>query len=284
MYSLILGSAAMKQSKHDQAKITAAYERDKQKMYYWAVSEDAVTIKCRRYVIAVILLAMIIIFGGMSVPFAVGTRIRGVDPFQITTFSWIVAGFLVVLTKSRYVNEWPWHDFLRGQVVCRSIKDVCDVTGIDPQVVLMNLLHEERENTLTTKGPYNGMFGRQTEDARGFAIDEPVQLLTMLASGFVILKVINEKGEHLLCLDVRKGVEGVGTLANEDDKVLSCLDVGKDELQTAFDNRSWKRQGGAWPTRARFTKAKQEKVTRLKLHDLRYDKVQGLYIRDSAFG
>lgn len=281
MYTSILGRGARKESKHNQDIIMAAYERDKSRMDNWAKSEDAITIKCRPYVVTIILLAMLVVFGGMAVPFAVGTRIRGVDPFQITTFAWFVAGFFVILAKSRYVSEWPWHDFLRGQVVCRSIKDVCDVTGIDTQVVLMNLLHEERENTLTTKGPYNGMFGRRSDDARGFSIDVPVQLLTMLASGFVVLKVVNEKGEHLLCLDVRKGVEGVGITVLENDQNLSCMDIGKDELQTAFDDRASR---SAWSTMNRFTKTSQEKVIRLSLHDFRYNKVLGLYIRDSRFG
>lgn len=40
--------------------------------------------------------------------------------------------------------------------------------------------------------------------SEGFAIDEPVQLSTMLASGFVILKVASHHGEHLICLDARK--------------------------------------------------------------------------------
>ena len=281
MYTSILGRGARKESKHNQDVIMAAYERDKSRMDSWAKSEDAITIKCRAYVVTIIILAMLVVFGGMAVPFAVGTRIRGVDPFQITTFAWFVAGFFVILAKSKYVNEWAWHDFLRGQVVCRSIKDVCDVTGIDTQVVLMNLLHEERENTLTTKGPYNGMFGRRSEDTHGFSIDVPVQLLTMLASGFVVLKVVNEKGEHLLCLDVRKGVDGVGTIVLENDEYLSCMDIGKDELQTAFDDRASK---SAWSTMNRFAKAKEEKVIRLSVHNFRYNKVLGLYIRDSRFG
>ena len=281
MYTSMLGRGARKESKHNQDVIIAAYERDKSRMDSWAVSEDAITIRCRPYVVTVILLATLLVFGGMAIPFAVGKRIQGVDPFQLTTFTWFVAGFFIILAKSKNVNEWPWHDFLRGQVVCRSIKDVCGVTGIDPQVVLMNLLHEERENILTTQGPYNGMFGRRSEGTRGFSIDVPVQLLTMLASGFVVLKVVNEKGEHLMCLDVRKGVEGVGTTALEDDQNLSCMDIGKDELQTAFDDRASR---SAWSSMNRFTKAKQEKVIRLSAHNFRYNKVLGLYIRDSRFG
>ena len=103
----------------------------------------------------------------------------------------------------------------------------------------------------------------------------------MLASGFVVLKVVNENGEHLLCLDVRKGVEGVGTSASENDQNLSCMDIGKDELQTAFDATASR---SAWSTMNRFTKAKQKKVIRLSVQDFRYNKVLGMYIRDSRFG
>ncbi len=118
------------------AKILESYEKVKRQMDKWVVSEHSITINCRGYVSVVIGVCLLIVCGGMAVPFAVGTRIRGVDPFQITTFAWLTAGFIAVLAKSRYVSEWPWHDFLRGHVVCRSVGDVCDVTGIDSQTVL----------------------------------------------------------------------------------------------------------------------------------------------------
>src|SRR5277367_1502261 len=164
----------------------------------------------------------------MAIPFAVGTRIRGVDPFQITTFAWVLAGFIAIVAKSRYVSEWPWHDFLRGHVICRSIKDVCDVTSMYSQMVLMYLLLEERDKTHRTKGPYNGMFSRKAEDKTGFAIDEATRLSTMLASGYILLKVLNEHGEHLICLDIRKGSKGEGPLKGETGRFLSCMDIGKD--------------------------------------------------------
>ena len=251
----------------------------------WDISEDSITIKCRRYVVSIIIVAVVLILIGMSVPFIVGERIKGVDPFQITTFSWILAGFVMLIAKAQYVNTWLWHDFLQGRVVCRSVSDVCAVTRIDPQLVLMNLLHEERENALITKGPFNGMFSRKSEKSgAGFAVDESVRLPTMLASGFVLLKVVNEMGEHLICIDVRKGVQGVGTLKQTNEKPLACIDIGRDELQDAMTDRSFDAAKKVWPSLKGFTRKPLEKVMRLTESELRYNKVLGLYIKDSRFG
>ncbi|KAL6718971.1 hypothetical protein ACLMJK_003206 [Lecanora helva] len=283
MYSQTFRKAS--KSEDNREKMIAAYENDKAKMNGWDISEDSITIHCRRYVIAVIILAVVLLLIGMSVPFIVGERIKGVDPFQITTFSWIIAGFVVLVAKAQYVNTWLWHDFLQGRVVCRSVSDVCAVTRIDPQLVLMNLLHEERENTLTTRGPFNGMFSRKSENSGvGFAIDESVRLVTMLASGFVILKVVNEMGEHLLCVDVRKGVEGVGTLKNSYEKSLACMDIGRDELQDAMNDRSLDVRKKAWSSFKRFARTRPDKVMRLAESELTYNKVLGLYIKNSKFG
>ncbi len=139
-------------------------------MAKWVISEDSITIECRRYLYAVGFLIVFIVCGGISVPFAVRNRIAGVDPFQITLFSWILATFIIVTVKSRYAAEWPWHEFLHGQVVCRSVKEVCDASGIDAQTILMNLLMNEPDTVLRTRGPYNGMFTRQMLDPDGFKI------------------------------------------------------------------------------------------------------------------
>jgi hypothetical protein len=273
------------------AKMLERYKRDKRKMDDWMISEESITIKCKLYVNAIIGVAILIVCGGMSVPFAAGTRIRGVDPFQITTFSWLIAGFIAVLAKSRYVSEWPWHDFLRGQVVCRSIKEVVDVTGINAQMVLVNLLHEERFNILQTKGPYNGMFGRKAEGSSGFAIDEPVDLTTMLASGFVILKVLNEFGEHLICLDIRKGSPGEAPEKGQFEKHLACMNIGKDAMYDTLDS-TWDEKNltdnaakDAGPeSHLRRLTQEENKVKKLTTVSFRFNRVLGLYVWDSKFG
>jgi len=255
------------------AKVLELYAKEKVKMDKWVISEESITINCRSYVNLVIGIAIIIVCGGMSVPFIVGTDIRGVDPFQITTFAWIIAGFIAVLAKSRYVSEWPWHDFLRGHVVCRSVKDICDVTGMDAQMILLNLLHEEYLNTLRTKGPYNGMFGRKSDDSNGFAIDEAVDLSTMIASGFVILKVLNEFGEHLICLDIRRGTQSQQPEKGLWGDYLACMDIGKDIMFDTLDQGLGQRK-----------RKSDDKVKKLSVKSFRWNKVLGLYIQDSKFG
>lgn len=64
----------------------------------------------------------------------------------------------------------------------------------------------------------------------GFSIDEPVQHSTMLAGGFVVLKVQNEKWEHLICIDIRKSANWDAAIKNESAKVLACLNAGKENL------------------------------------------------------
>src|ERR1700722_11857733 len=115
-------NAALAQSRASRRR--AQDEPIKRKMDQWIISEDAVIINCRLYVITIIAIAIVIILGGMAIPFVVKNKIEGVDPFQITTYCWFLAGFITILAKSRYVSEWPWHDFLRGRVVCQSISDV----------------------------------------------------------------------------------------------------------------------------------------------------------------
>jgi hypothetical protein len=259
------------------------YDMGRKQMEKWIISEDSVTIRCRLYVAIVLVSVAFLVCGGMAVPFAVGTRIRGVDPFQIATFSWVIGGFIVVLAKSRYVAEWPWHDFLRGRVVCRSVKDVTEVTGVRSQMVLLNLLHDERNNTLTTRGPYNSMFGRSSKDAGGFSIDEPVFLSTMIASGFIILKVLNEKGEHLVCMDVRKGSPGDTPVKGDFGTYLAYIDIGKDSIATGEKEKDDVDSVVNFVTRKSKDK-ETDKVLRLTPVNFRWTKVLGIYIRDSKFG
>jgi hypothetical protein len=256
----------------------------------WVIAEDKVTIECRMYVRIIITIAVIIVAGGMAVPFVVGTRIKGVDPFQIAAYAWVVAGFITIIAKSRYVSEWPWHDFLRGHVVCRSVKDVCDVTRLDSQIVLMYLLLEESMNTLQTKGPYNGMFLRKSGGSDGFAIDEAVQISTMLASGFIILKVLNEFGEHLICLDIRKGSKGSAPLLKVMDEHLACLDFDKDADENVLAKESGNAGQVVNPDTSKGPKKIGDdtkgfkRVKKLQRVKFRYNKVLGLYIGDAKFG
>jgi hypothetical protein len=152
-------------------------------------------------------------------------------------------------------------------------------------MVLMNLLHDERTNTLTTRGPYNGMFGRKSKDAGGFSIDEPVFLSTMIASGFIVLKVLNEKGEHLVCMDVRKGSGGDTPIKGEFGVYLAYIDIGKDSITGEKKESNDADEEGIADMRPREPKNKEtEKVLRLTPVQFRWTKVLGIYLRDSKFG
>jgi len=176
-----------------------------------------------------------------------------------------MAGLLLVAAKSRYVSEWPWHDFLRGQVVCRSIREVAEVTRIPEQTILTNLLHKERKTTLITKGPYNGIFQRRAQTGgEGFAIDVAVDLSTMLASGFIVPKVLSQKGEHLICLDVRTGTEWDTADRFRVKTHLACIDLGKDGLTE--------------------TDTKEKAIIMLSMEVFRWNRVLGLFIGNVKFG
>jgi len=62
----------------------------------------------------------------------------------------------------------------------------------------------------------------------GLSIDDPVNLSTMLTS--VVLKVLSAKGEHLICLDVRKGAWDWAS-RNQYIFSLACMDLGKNKAR-----------------------------------------------------
>jgi hypothetical protein len=289
----MLASAAAASPSETETKRSAIlqqYEKHKRQMELWTVTEDCIIIKCRSYVAIVVSIAGIIICGCFAVPFVVKQDISGVDPFQIFMFAWVLAGFIVIVAKSRYVSEWPWHHFIRGEVVCGSVRDVSEVTGIDKQAVLSYLLHGERTNILTTRGPYNGMFGRTTEGSGGFSIDVPVQLSTMLASGFIVLKVVNTMGEHLICEDVRMGAPARAIMGSPAREYVSYMDLGKDALENELQEADGTKEENSQEKSQEKSLASirietsPEKVQRLTVNEFAWKKVAGLYIRDAKFG
>ncbi|KAF5485649.1 hypothetical protein CGCF413_v013441 [Colletotrichum fructicola] len=99
----------------------------------------------------------ILVVGGITAGLIVGERIPGVDPFNIATFAWVLAAFIILIAKSLSVREWPWRDFLRGQVPCRSVSELHTVTGIDEQRILKYLLASVLKHTETKSfGPSEG--------------------------------------------------------------------------------------------------------------------------------
>jgi len=167
------------------------------------MEENLIIVRCRRFVATALTLCAILIIGGVLVGLLLGERLPGVDPFNITTFAWVLAGFGMLVAKSIYVTEWPWKDFLQGRVPCRSVSELQMVTGIDAQDILGYLLSREAYTILITKGPFNRLFARRGTD--GFSIDVKVQLETLAASGIIVVKVAGRDGPSLVCLDLRRG-------------------------------------------------------------------------------
>lgn len=111
----------------------------------------------------------------------------------------------MVLDDVRKPLYWPWNDFLHGRVLCKSVSELSSVTGIDGQLILAKLLQDESISFLETRGPYNTVFRRHSED--GFSIDRPISIWTMLLSGLIMIEVELARGRGLVCLDLRRGTK-----------------------------------------------------------------------------
>jgi len=170
----------------------------------WAVEERAISVSCLRYTISVMTGCAILVLGGLMAGFFVGSRIDGVDPFNLTMFAWIIAAFIMVVCKSLRVAEWTWRDFLKGRVTCRSVRELASVTNLDEQGIIMHLMSSENELHLKLRGPYNSTFANT--DSEGFSVDIKPNIGTLFVSGIVVLEVLKENGSALVCLDLRPEV------------------------------------------------------------------------------
>jgi hypothetical protein len=246
-------------------------------MKRWIVSDDSITIRCRTYVFTCVVVAFLIVCAGIAIPFVVRDTITGVDPFQITLFTWLLAGFIILVAKGRYVNEWPWHEFIHGHVICRSVKEVCDASSFNDQTILMFLMLNEWRTDLRTRGPHNGMYVRRSINGdSGFAINRSAHISTMMASGYVIVKVLNLFGEHLVCLDIRKRKDSIVLRKPAEYLVHMELDAMQEVEEEDEDVPSAKRRnkgirGG-------------DKVVRLTRNKIVIDRIIGAYVGGSYFG
>lgn len=183
-------------------------ERLAQEGHEWDIEEMAVRVKCAKYVYTVLACAGILVIGGLVCGFTVGDRLEGVDPFNIATFAWLLAGFIILVAKSIRVTEWPWRDFLLGRVTCRSLSELRAVTGANEQDLYLYLLTKESETVLVSRGPYNKMFTRREgHSSGGFSIDIKPEVRTLVAAGLILVKVSMQDGSALVCLDLRRGSE-----------------------------------------------------------------------------
>ncbi|KAF4945604.1 hypothetical protein FGADI_11785 [Fusarium gaditjirri] len=175
------------------------------KMKPWIIEEKGIMVRCRLYVSGLMLLCTVLVAGGVSIGVVVGERITGVDPFNITTYCWVLAAFILLVAKSVRVQDWPWNDFLHGRVLCKSVSELSSVTGVNEQLILAKILQDESISILQTRGPYNTVFNRKSED--GFSIDRPLSIWTMLLSGLIMIEVESTRGRSLVCLDLRRGTK-----------------------------------------------------------------------------
>ncbi|KAL6365363.1 hypothetical protein LRP88_01353 [Fusarium phalaenopsidis] len=184
------------------------FEHASKRMEEWIFEENGVRVRCDWYVGTVSAVAAVLVLSGIAAGITIGERLPGVDPFNITTFSWVLAAFLILIAKSFRVASWTWWDFLHRQVLCRSVSELSSVTGIDDQLILARLLQQESGTPLQTRGPFNTVFSRKASGGDGFSIDQPLSIRTMLLSGLIMIQVqAIYHGKFLVCLDLRRGTE-----------------------------------------------------------------------------
>ena len=171
-------------------------------------------------------------------PLTIGERIAGVDPFDWVTFAWLLAGAFLVGAKSRYVVEWPWHSFLRGHSVCQSVSELAEASRISRQTVLLYLLHNEFKSLLTFQGPCSTIFTKRLKESKGgFNIDIPIEHATVLAAGFIVLKICKPTSSYLVLQDGRDDVpadsEGQSLFSELDSALPHAIRVhGNEQLSS----------------------------------------------------
>lgn len=168
----------------------------------WVMDEDSIIITNLWFSWMVLAGVGALLVGGVAL-IAVRNGINGVDPSNLTVLIWTAAGFLMIYFKSMRVENWPWRDFLRGRVVCRSVSEVEAVTKMDPQVLLAILMRFEPRVLLSKCGPFRGLFDRRANGSRGFIIDVPPTIKTAIAGGFIFVRVDGTHGPALVVLEAK---------------------------------------------------------------------------------
>ncbi|KAK4068308.1 uncharacterized protein Triagg1_7551 [Trichoderma aggressivum f. europaeum] len=235
-------------------------------MEKWVVDETSVTVSCKTYVWSLMAITAVLVGGGLAMGLAVGQRIDGVDPFNLATYTWALAAFIIVVFKSMWVESWTWSDFLRQRVRCRSVSELAAATNLDYQLIMAKLLHDDCNGSiLVTRGPYNTIFRNQSSDGGdGFSIDQPLSAETLMLSGIALLKVLTPRGHAVVCLDYRCGtlLTILEHRRGTDNSRLVCEDLsrirrGRDPVDQKaqelislrlkkVENFKWKRVQGLW--------------------------------------
>ncbi|KAF6817576.1 hypothetical protein CSOJ01_02286 [Colletotrichum sojae] len=203
----------------------------------WVIEEEAIIVMRRAFVAKTMALCGVLVVGGILAGTLLGERLPGVDPFNITTFVWVLAGFIILLSKS-------------------LVSELERVTGVDAQDIMEYLLAKESYTILDTKGPFNRLFTRRYDD--GFSIDVKMELRTLIASGIIVVKMATHMGPALVCLDIRRGVDGRSIIrhyhsAQENERVLGCFEFpeafekdGEIPLQELSRGMAWTRVMGVY--------------------------------------
>lgn len=168
-----------------------------EKMERWIIDNDSIIIEYRKYCWGTLASCAVLIVGGLAIGFSVNERIQGVDPFNISVFCWALAGFIVIFMKSIRVENWPWRDFFRGRVVCRSVSEVLAVSRMEEQLFLTILLRLEPTNVMNKKGPFCAVFMRTNPNLPAFHIDVPFKTESLIAAGLFFIKVESIDGPAL---------------------------------------------------------------------------------------
>ncbi|CZR59475.1 uncharacterized protein PAC_09367 [Phialocephala subalpina] len=230
----------------------------------WIIDETSIVISNKLYAWGFLGGSALLVFGGLAIGLSVGDRITGVDPLGLASYCWIFAGFVLLVAKSLRVENWPWSRFFRGQVVCRSVREVHSVTGMDSQDILAILLRLEPRMNLIKRGPFNAVFSKRGTE--GFAIDVPFNTSTLIEGGLILVKVQSVAGDALVGIrsDLWTRYDSVspkGDNATEDKVVCrDFLDPGK------------------WTTRA-----KEFPLYTLSRGDIQWFRVVGLFEKDAYF-
>lgn len=245
-----------------------------ERMESWIYEEGGVMVKCKTYVASTMLSALLLAASGLAVGVTLGPRISAVDPFNLTTYCWALAAFVILVAKSVRVREWSWHDFLHCQVLCRSVSELASVTGIDEQLILAKLVQVERNSILETRGPFNKVFdGNKSAD--GFSIDRPIGMWAMLLSGLIMIEVESLDGRRLVCLDLRRGTK-LGTVENQTKVYFQCLYSKQGEIPASTE-RTERRE----VLEEEGTNMKSQ--VQLKRGELTWTRALGLYSNKDAF-
>ncbi|KAK8070627.1 hypothetical protein PG997_010830 [Apiospora hydei] len=131
------------------------YRTHHHELQRWTIEDGSVTVKCRGYVAFILFLCAVI-----TLVFTVPPGVDDGDPFLYAYVATLVLGSILFVAKSYWMRDWPWHDFLKGRIVCHSVSEVVAVTRVDEQVVLLKLLDHARASRFVTQGPYNAIFKR----------------------------------------------------------------------------------------------------------------------------